>query len=385
MWKKYSLGLCAALAFSSVGARAAPALPGERSYGSIEQVFAFGGAMPTGVTVSSDGRIFFCFPRWGGEVPYTVGELRNGKVVPYPDQEVNVANEGDAAHGFISVQSVVADDQNRLWVLDTAAPGFSPPTPGGAKLVAVDLKTNKIVKTIVFPTDVALKSTYLNDVRFDFRIGEAGVAYVTDSSQTGPSAIIVVDLAMGTAIRRLSGDPSTSPDRGFVGVVEGRSFGVKSADGAFHPVAMGADGIGLSPDGKTLYYSPLSSRHLYSIPTELLREPGVAEKDLSASVRDLGEKGASDGLAVGASGAVYAGDYEHDGIRKRLASGDWETLVHDPRILWPDTLSIGSNGYLYFTVNQLNRLPPFNDGKDLQQKPYSLFRVKVGEGPAPTR
>lgn len=383
MWKNYSSAFCAVLALSTVGANAAPAHPSERAYGRIEQVFAFNGAMPAGVTVSSTGRIFFCFPRWGGDVPYTVGELRNGKVVPYPDQATNLVDASDPGHGFISVQSVVADDQNRLWVLDTAAPGFSPPMPGGAKLVAVDLKTNKIVKTIVFAPDAALKSTYLNDVRFDFRIGKAGVAYVTDSSQSGPSAIIVVDLATEAAVRRLNGDPSTSPDHEFVGIVEGQSFGIKGADGAFHPVEMGADGIALSPDGKTLYYSPLSSRHLYSVPTSLLRDPGVVEKDLSAAVWDLGEKGASDGLVVDASGAVYAGDYEHDSIRKRLAGGYWETLAHDPRILWPDTLSIGPDGYLYFTVNQLDRLPPFNDGKDLQQKPYSLFRLKINAGPAP--
>ena len=48
----------------------------------------------------------------------------------------------------MSVQSVVADAANRLWILDTAAPNFTSPVPGGAKLVAIDLATNKIVKTI---------------------------------------------------------------------------------------------------------------------------------------------------------------------------------------------------------------------------------------------
>jgi hypothetical protein len=67
------------------------------------------------------------------------------------------------------VQSVVADARNRLWVLDTAAPNFSEPVKGGAKLVAVDLATNRISKTIVFKPDVALPKTYLNDVRFDLR------------------------------------------------------------------------------------------------------------------------------------------------------------------------------------------------------------------------
>nr|GFD57378.1 hypothetical protein [Tanacetum cinerariifolium] len=87
--------------------------------------------------------------------------------------------------------------------------------------------------------------------------------------------------------------------------------------------------------GQTLYFSPLSSRHLYSVPTSLLRDASVSEKTLDAAVQDLGEKGASDGLEADASGAVYATDYENNGIRKRLADGTWQTIVHDPRVLWP--------------------------------------------------
>lgn len=110
----------------------------------------------------------------------------------------------------------------------------------------------------------------------------------------------------------------------------------------------------------------------------------MSEAQLQAAVRDLGEKGASDGLEADAEGAVYATDYEHNGIRKRLHDGTWQTIVHDPRVLWPDTLSIGPDGYLYFTANQLHRSPGFNDGQDLRSKPYSLLRVKIDAAPAPT-
>ncbi len=38
-----------------------------------------------------------------------------------------------------------------------------------------------------------------------------------------------------------------------------------------------------------------------------------------------------------------------------LHRADWKRWSHDPRILWPDTLSLASNGYLSFTANQLDR------------------------------
>ncbi|MFI3488100.1 L-dopachrome tautomerase-related protein, partial [Klebsiella pneumoniae] len=48
---------------------------------------------------------------------------------------------------------------------------------------------------------------------------------------------------------------------------------------------MAADGIALSPDGGTLFYTPLSSRHLYSVPTALLRDPKLSEAELAAAWR----------------------------------------------------------------------------------------------------
>ena len=107
----------AAVASITVGATARDTASAPR----IERVAAFDGAMPTGVTVAPNGRIFVNFPQWGDEAPFTVAELVDGKAVPYPDAATNRPDPADPAGHFISVQSVVADGANRLWVLDTAA------------------------------------------------------------------------------------------------------------------------------------------------------------------------------------------------------------------------------------------------------------------------
>src|SRR3954463_382419 len=41
-----------------------------------------GMAMPTGLTVSRNDRIFLTFPRWGDKVNHTVLELRNDQLIP---------------------------------------------------------------------------------------------------------------------------------------------------------------------------------------------------------------------------------------------------------------------------------------------------------------
>ena len=385
-WLTSALGAvlaCACVACAQTpGPVPSPAsLPAEQPIGRIEPVAYFYDAMPTGVTVSRVGRIFINYPRWGDDVPFTVAELRDGKAVAYPNGAINAYVPAHPGTTLISVQSVVVDALDRLWILDTAAPGFEEPKAGGAKLVAVDLATNEVVKTIVLPASVVLKTTYLNDVRFDLRKGKAGIAYITDSAHDGPGGIIVVDLGSGESWRKLSGHPSTVADPSFIPVVEGESLAIRSQGKAPLPVKAGSDGIAISSDGATLFYCPLSSRHLYSIPTALLLDRSVDDETVARAVVDLGEKGASDGLESDDKGRIYAGDYEHNSIRQRQTEGVWKTIAHDPRILWPDTLSIASDGYLYFTANQLHRQATFHNGVDERQKPYTLFRIRIDAGP----
>ena len=89
--------------------------------------------MPTGVTVSRSGRIFVNFPRWGDPVDFTVAEIQNGRVVPYPNADINQPDISKQAERFISVQSVVVDPKDRLWVVDTGSIQFSKVSPGGAQ------------------------------------------------------------------------------------------------------------------------------------------------------------------------------------------------------------------------------------------------------------
>lgn len=366
---------------SSSASGSATHLASDRSIGTIEPVFEFYDAMPTGVSVAADGRIFINFPRWGDDVPFTVGEIRNGKVLPYPNVAINTFDPVRPGETLGSVQSIVVDAIGRLWILDTAAPGFSTPIAGGAKLVAVDLTTNKVVRTIVLSPSTVLPTTYINDVRFDLRQGKAGVAFITDSSISGPGGIIVVDLDSGESWRKLTHHKSTAPDPAFIPVVEGERLAVREKGKPPASFNVASDGIAISADGTTLYYCPLSSRHLYSVPTALLLDRSVSEATVAEAVVDLGEKGASDGLEADDKGRIYAGDYERNSIRQRQTDGEWKTIAHDPRILWPDTLSVASDGYLYFTANQLHRQAQFHEGQDLRVKPYTLFRVKIDAGP----
>ncbi len=362
-------------------------LPTDAPVGELEPVAYFYDAMPTGVTVSQSGRIFVNYPKWGDDVKFTVAELVDGEAVAYPSEEFNKPDSDADADALVSVQSVVVDPADRLWILDTGSPLFKETEYGGPKLVCVDLTTNEVVKKILFPPDVALPTTYLNDVRFDLRRGKEGAAYITDSAQKGANGIIVVDLATGESWRKLNDHPSTKalklPD--FQPIVEGRPFLDKSEGTTKQGAGMGTDGIAINHDGSRLFYCPLGTRRLYSVATDALFDRSIDDEAVAETVIDEGDRGgASDGLESDADGYIYSTSYEHNAILRRKSDDtgkEWETVVHDPRLLWTDTMSIASDGYLYVTANQLHRQPKYQEGVDLRRKPYTLFRVKINAQP----
>ena len=267
------------------------------AYAQPEVVSRLNGAMPTGVAASQTGRLFVNFPRWGDPVEASVVELKDGKEIPYPNRELNSYDPKRPHETLVSVQSVVTDDQDRLWILDTGAIQFGPPVPDGAKLIGIDLKTNQIIKNIHFQGDVVKSTTYLNDVRIDTK---RQVAYISDSGVSGNNAIIVVDLKSGKSWRKLDGHKSVEEEPGFVAMVEGKPL-YRTGN---QPMTIGVDGIALSPEGDRLFYSVLSGRKLFSVATEALRE---SDGDAAGSVKEEGDKGgASDGLEMDAEGKLYA-------------------------------------------------------------------------------
>ncbi|KAI8936834.1 hypothetical protein NX059_006071 [Plenodomus lindquistii] len=376
----------------------------------LEIVHLYNDQYPTGVTVAKSGRIFSNYPAGldanntnnGNNGKYQVAELAgNGTETPYPSIEINnppggainfttVPPTGANYHNYlIGVQSVVLDAQDRLWILDTGRALTEDGTlvnasPGGPKLVGVDITSHQVIQTIVFPVTVAFPDSYLNDVRFDLRASITssgkGVAYITDSSSEGRNGIIIVDLGTGESWRHLDGIPEVRAQRGFVPYLWGQPL--YSSPGPGLPLttaALGSDGIALSADGEDLYFGPIGGRGLYSVPTAKLRERGQSSELLAqAAVSNRGERGLSDGFETDTNGFIYAGNMEQNAIGfYNPGNGSMTQFVRDPRISWVDTMSVADDGYLYFTDNQLAFSAGFYPNTDRRTRPFALFRAKL--------
>jgi sugar lactone lactonase YvrE len=316
----------------------------------------------TGVAVSKTGRIFVNFPRRPAEWGPSVAEiLPNGKLQPFPNQVWNPPADKPELRPqeyFIDVQSLVIDAADFLWVLDAANPGHAGIVPGGPKLVRIDLRTSKVVQVVNIPPEAALPTSDLNDLQVDLR---TGTAYISDS---GNGALIVTDVAEGTSRRLLNGHHSVTSE-GTVVNLAGKAW--RLPNGSFPEVHL--KGLALTPDGDYLYYQALTARTLYRVPTAVLRNPELSIFDVEEAVRLVGLTGVADGLVFAPDGYLYLTDVEHGAIYRLTQNGLLELVVQDPRLSWPDSLAVDSDGVLYVT-SSLMHLP-------VGKGPYRLFRIEI--------
>lgn len=338
----------------------------------LELVASFGKSQPIGVSVSSDNRVFVSFPH---KEPYLFGltEIVNGERKAFPNDKWN-ATSGDYDKHFVNVQDIYVDTNDQLWVLDSkpASAGSifgkdgNNTSQGQFKLVQIDLKNNQVEKVFTFE-DLDKGKSGLNDVRVDT---DKQLAYLSDPGQ---ASIIVLDLKTGNTRKVISNTPFTVANPNIILSYNGHEM--KDKDG--NPFKSNVNGIALTKDNKWFYFKPINALNLYRIETKYLADSSIKENDLLAKVEDLGEVGVTHGLVADKVGNVYLTTSLDYSIRRITPEGKLEMLVQDSRLLWPDSLGVGSDGYLYFSCAQMQLLPTWNNGKDLVQYPYEVYRIKV--------
>ncbi len=332
----------------------------------------------TGVAVSPDERLFVNFPRWSQSHDLSVVEIMtDGAIRPFPNEQWNRWQvDQDPRRRFVCVQSVyidTADPYAALWILDAGNPRFEGVLPNAAKLIQVDLTSNRITRVVRFDAEIAPKGSYLNDVRID---AKRGFAYITDS---GLGALVVVNLNTNRSRRALEAHPSTQAESDLAPIIGGRPW--RDRNGNVPHVH--ADGIALSADKEYLYYKALTGKKLYRIATRKLQNFSLPDSLLAEAVELVGETAVCDGMLVDRKDNLYLTDLAGSAILRRGPDGKVETVLADERIRWPDSLAISNDGDLYFTISQIHLSPRFNEGKDMQRDAYVVFRVPGAAPPEP--
>jgi sugar lactone lactonase YvrE len=338
-----------------------------------------------GAKVDSKGNIYVSTARWGGkEIPATLSKLvkkgKEWKLQPFPNKALNDVNN---PKGLKAVLGFEIDRNDVMWILDQGHIAGQPSGPGDEKLVGWDLKTGKEVARYEFSEqDSDRKCSFLNDVAVD---NDAGVVYISDSGifcSPLKGGILVYDIKANKAKRVLSA-PEFVNDEAFTFQIRGRDV-LKAKDGKPNPMKTGADGIALSGDKKTLYWTNLTGNRLLSLPTSLIREFSKTEEEVKKAVKvEATLPSNTDGMTADRAGNLYMTALTLNGLMKRDAkTGQVSTFVTHQDISWPDTLSWGPKGSLYLVSNHLHLWVDGDMNFDQPKVPnFRIYRMNLAAKP----
>ncbi|SEA09481.1 Major royal jelly protein [Arachidicoccus rhizosphaerae] len=340
----------------------------------LEPVASFGKHMAIGLSVNSKNSIFVSFPGYDGAGDNALLEVENGKRKPYPDKVWNTKGlQGNKKGHFVRIQDLYVDNQDNLWVLDSKpAPdgdifksASSHDKTGHFALIKINTKTKQVERVYDFQ-GLDKAHSALNDVRVDTK---KQMAYLSDPGQ---AAIVVLDLRSGNLRTVLTKSPFT-----VAGDIVLKYDGKDMVDQNGHPFSSDVNGIALTRDGKYFYFKPINKNALFRIETRYLTDSTLSESALAAKVENMGDVGVTHGLIADDNGNIYLTNSETYSIRYLRPDGQIRVLVKDKNLLWPDSMGIGGDGYLYISCSQLQRQPAWNKGIDKTEYPYTAFRVKL--------
>jgi len=331
----------------------APALRAD----ALEDVLEF--AEPVGnVAVNRDGRIFFTIHPESRPVGNKLMEYVRGAAVPFPSGAAQ-------AELFDTVLGLAIDRFNRLWTIDHGNHGMRP-----ARIVAIDLDTNVVIREQTLSPDIAPAGSFLQDLQVS---ADGRTVVIADASFWRKSpAIIVYDVETGDARRVLESHASVSAE----------NYMIRSQDrdmkflGGIASLRGGIDGIALGPEW--LYYGALSGSGLFRIRLSDLRNADLPPSQLANRIERYSDKPLSDGLSVDVQGNIYITDVEHSSVFVVGAQRNLETLIQSPDIRWPDALSFGPDGYLYIADSALPDLILQSREHIEASGPYRIFRFRPG-------
>ena len=315
------------------GGKEYPDISGDPRYASADLELVFSYEEPIGnvaATTDTSGhtRVFFTIHPESRPSKYKLVEIVDGKAEPFP-------NEVAQKELFTTVLGVFCDGHNRLWTIDHGNHGFMP-----VKLLAFDLDSREIVHEYAFPSEVAEKLSFFNDLSVS---PDGRYVFVADVSFFGKTpSLVLYDTEQGKSRSLLDGHESVA-HQSYVPRPPAKKM---RFFGGLVDLLTGIDGLDVSLDGRYVYYAAMGHSGLYRIPVSACTDFSLSAEEIAGQVEFVSEKPLSDGIRCDSLGRVYITDIEHQGIYVvDPENKKGFTLVKDERVRWADGMS--GDGYFY--------------------------------------
>ena len=317
---------------------------------------------PGGMALAPDGSLIVGIHPSFASRERVLKITRGGDIVPFPTVEMNFGG-GAGQLTLDAVMGVQIGPNGVVWLLDSGRRGSQTP-----KIVGWNLHTEKLQKVIYLPPPATTDTSFLVDLAVN---PDGPQLIVADPAAGADAALIVVDLNTGLGRRVLQGHPSVLAEN-IPFTVNGRKLGVRLPDGSIAEPLAAVNPIAIDRKGKYLYYGAMKGRSLYRILVSKL----LTEVDLGGAIERYSDKPICDSIAIDSKDNIYAADLPGSAIvvitpdKHRMG-----TDVSDPKLCWPDGLTFGGDGKLYFYCSQVSRTDWYGDKNEVNP-PFPVYRIK---------
>ena len=247
---------------------------------------------------------------------------------------------------FTSITNFEIGKNDSLFILDQAS-------------LVIFSKSGELINMIDLSNYIDITNYYLSDIVLDVKNNYAyisnSISYTTDSPTTSPQLIIVkytlnkTEPISGNSIKTYT-HKSFYPDKSLWLHINNNPVSSES------PIRIGLASLAINCNYEYLYYSPLTSHKIFSIPLENifdfdeLPEPTEAYKGFSSS-----------SLLMSGKDHLYLTDLDHSLIRQYRMLTDLEEIEyqnilpfkfdHKDKYLWPSSMTIVDNQLYYISNN----------------------------------
>lgn len=319
-------------------------------------------ALPTSIQVGSGNVYYLAIPRTNEKLPATfveiAGEYPDNVLRPFPDWWANSLSNSE---GFGSITAFEIDLSYNFWLVDELK----------RKLIKLDQSGNLLQSYTL--EGATSNSTKIVDISLDL---DRGFAYFSDMGQQG---IIVLNMEKNQSTLVLEKHYSTVPDPSFWITINGSRVFEDEV------LSLGIGGIALSCDKRSLYYSPISSRNLYVVSTQYLRN---LDSDIESKVVDLGYKlTASKGIIISEKENMYLSDIQEGNVYyyEQIAPFYYyfidyflKHIMDDANVIWPYHITFDNNKRtLLVLANQYQNF--LNKSIDFESPKYGQYNYWVFE------
>ncbi len=323
--------------------------------------------------MGTDGSLFFSLHQFYETRERVVRVDRGGEISAFPSEEISTGRLGDSLPTLDAVMGIRGGQGGMVWMLDNGRRGETL-----AKVVGWDPAINRLHQIRYLPSPATLPTSFVADFAVD---PVEPFIYISDPASGDDAAIIVLNLQTGMSRRVLQGHSSVVPEN-IPLIVQNQKLQVLRPDGSIAEPLAGVNPITIDRRGRWLYYGPMKGQQLYRISTTLLQNDSAPAAEIEQGVESYSAKPICDSIAIDARDFIYVADLTESAIRViQPKDRRMETYLKDPKLSWPDGLTFGNDGRLYFFCSQIHRSAVYNGGQDSTSAPFPVYRIKPQHQP----